>query len=430
MSCNAVEQTRVQTHSPRDLQQPFQRLSLSIPVDAKKYNLICLFLTHILNLEDPKAMLVQDPPARLPRPDKIVEIIPKVVFPYDIWAQPDVFIKDIKIKTTMLQEINNMIELDLTTNVDSPINVDTTLNYYEKLLMAYKVYECPVKVHPSPIYTHPPSVREDVYEDDFSSLNRTASNTNSIVSQKTFGSYSYSNNGSVNHISSTSLSNPKRINGSPLMAPRRRFSGVLSGHNDSTGELPTVHQNGNANANGNGTQEGAINSILGKSRIYNKLKKHRESAGSINSNMSRDSNYSNRNSVSTTVTTTSSIGSRRRVSNGWSPEVNENRFTPNSHPSTPALSSAPVMSSQQREENQKDKYDYYVHMIRLLVITERLLTIVVNDNNKTGYNDKWVKYLDFIKKRVLKFIIIDTTQMILDYAKMKSAILPSSSTVR
>ncbi|KAK6454251.1 uncharacterized protein RJT20DRAFT_57347 [Scheffersomyces xylosifermentans] len=469
MSVNAVD-TTVQTHThphqqhPNDVAQPFQRLSLSIPVDAKKYNIICLFLTHILNLDDPKLVLPQDPPLRLEPPEKIIEIIPNVVFPYDVWIKGDVTIKDIKIKTTMLQEINNMIEQDLTSHADQPVNVETTLSYYEKLLAAYKVYEFPTArrgssngaspsmLSNSGFSAHSSALREEDEENipngghGHGNLKRITSNQSSIASQKAFSA-----NGTPSYSSpSPTMTNSKRFtaNTRDFLVPRKRFS-VLMGHNnsDDANNTSNNYPNGAANSHGNITHangslahnngagangnDQALNSILGKSRIYNKIKKHRESAGSLSSNVSRDSSYStnnnnnNRNSVSTTLTTNSSVGSRRRSSATWSPEVNEHRFGTPGHPGSPTLAALPALSAQQRLDNQKDKYDYYVHLIRLLVITERLLTIVVNDNNKSGYNDKWVKYLDFIKKRILKFIIIDTTQMIMDYAKVK----PLCSTV-
>ena len=68
-----------------------------------------------------------------------------LVFPADIWIRDEIKVKDAKIKTTMLNEVNELIETELKDVNDQTTFEEITLNYYAKLLVAYKVYDIPTR---------------------------------------------------------------------------------------------------------------------------------------------------------------------------------------------------------------------------------------------------------------------------------------------
>ena len=131
----------------------------------------------------------------------------------------------------------------------------------------------------------------------------------------------------------------------------------------------------------------------------------------MNSNMSLQSlGSNNRNSVSTNATTTS-VGSRRRSNYAVS--------STSLGASTSLLSSASTIHDEtieQRVENLKDKYEYYIQILRLYKNSEKILRVLVNSHN---INNKLLKFIEFIKKRLLKFIMIDIMSMMLTYCDLQ-----------
>ncbi|CUM52290.1 unnamed protein product [Debaryomyces tyrocola] len=385
-----------------DTNQAFQSLSLSIPVDTAKYKKMYLFLSKVLNVSDENVILQTEEQGRhFIMNREPIEVLNRVYLPHDTWLKGEVTIKDIKIKSNMLLEINNMIEKELPGTIDQVVQIDDTIiNYYQKLLTAFKVYEVPCQQDESRHDSIGDSLKEEDDEDeaslyDSNDISRTQTNI-STASLKTrfsiFNGYSSRRN--------SSMSTKNRV---------LSTGGQSTDTNDANG---IIYPNGTVK-NEEERKQG-LNNILTKSRIYNKLKKHRLT-GSVTSNISSPSNtpYSNRNSVSTTVTN-NSYNSRRRGSSSFaSPEITEGRIL--AIPS-PKVDQLPILTAIQRQENQRDKFEYYSQMKRLKFLTRRVIKHL--DHSQESYD--LVKILEFVNKYVVKFIFIDISQMIILYGQRKA----------
>lgn len=384
-----------------DTTQAFQSLSLSIPVDTAKYKKMYLFLSKVLNVSDENVILQTEEQGRHYIMNREpIEVLNRVYLPHDTWLKGEVTIKDIKIKSNMLLEINNMIEKELPGTIDQVVQIDDTIiNYYEKLLTAFKVYEIPCQEDESRHDSIGDSLKEEDDEDaslyDSNDISRTQT-TISTTSLKTrlsiFNRYSSRR--------SSSMSTKK---------------GVLStaGQSADTNDASSiVYPNGTVK-NEEERKKG-FNNILTKSRIYNKLKKHRLT-GSVTSNISSPSNtpYSNRNSVSTTMTYNSYNSRRRESSSFASPEITEGRILTIPSPKENQL---PILTATQKQENQRDKFEYYSQMKRLKFLTRRVIKHL--DHSQEAYD--LIKILEFVNKYVVKFIFIDISQMIILYGQRKA----------
>ncbi|ODV77138.1 uncharacterized protein CANTADRAFT_8287 [Suhomyces tanzawaensis NRRL Y-17324] len=418
----------------------FQRLSLSIPIEAKNYSFIWLFLSTSLNLDSPDLFFSTnarpaDPP--VPQPSGSLEGLPDVAFPTDLWLKDDICVRDVKIKTSVLQELNLSIEKELSSQ--SPLFEQQVLNYYDKLLTAYRVYDIPVRSSVSSVYTPPEvSLREEDDEDgtsngedyvleDSKSIARTTSNQSSTTSQKTSNSAlsghqpsSATNTptpsaGANKHSSQTSNKRVSALS-REFTSQRKRFLTML-GHEGNPETVPAEEEH---------KKQQVLNSLLAKSRIYNKIKKHRELSSSMSSNVSSPSSYSNRNSLTTTTTANSSTASRRRGSSNYfasSPDINESRLLQQTPPSPPIT----LLTKEQKADNRKQKYDYYVQLTKLMDVSQLLVNYALKANASQNPNNlKVIEFIEFLKKKVLKFIIIDISQMLLDYAQLKASSIYSS----
>lgn len=371
----------------------FQSLSLSIPVDTAKYKKMYLFLSKVLNVSDENVILLTEEKGRnksyiMNR--EPIEVLSRVYLPHDTWLKGEVTIKDIKIKTNMLLEINNMIEKELPQGPDHIVRIDDeVISYYEKLLTAFKVFEVPDESQSAVDESPVDSVKEEEEEEeaslyDSNEISRIESNT-STASLRTrlsiFNSY-----------------NSKRSSSSSV---KRRILSIQQGPDSVDG--PKIDDE----------RKAGLNSLLSKSRIYNRLKKHRLT-GSVNSNISLPSSVNfNRNSMGTTTANGSYSSTRRGSSTFASPEITEGRVL--DIPS-PSLSQTLILTATQKQENQKDKFEYYSQMKRLKLLTRRVIKHL--DHTQGSYD--LVKILDFINRYVVKFIFIDICQMIIIYGQRKT----------
>lgn len=384
--------------------QAFQSLSLSIPVDTAKYKKMYLFLSKVLNVSHENVILESEEQGRQYILNKEpIEVLSRVYLPHDTWLKGEVTIKDIKIKSNMLLEINNMIENELPRTIDDVVQIDdNVLNYYEKLLTAFKVYEIPSQEAESRHNSIGDSLREEEEEEeeedtsiyDSNDISRTQTNV-STASLKTrlsiFNGYSSRR--------SSSISAKKRI-----------LSNVGPSNDNDVNSI----SNFNGSKKNEDDRKQGINNILAKSRIYNKLKKHRLT-GSVTSNISSPSStpYSNRNSVGTTMTNGSYNSKRRGSSTFASPEITEGRIL---NIPSPMENQPIILTSLQKQENQKDKFEYYSQMKRLKFLTRRVIKHL--DHSQESYD--LVKILEFVNKFVVKFIFIDISQMIILYGQRKA----------
>lgn len=384
-----------------DTTQAFQSLSLSIPVDTAKYKKMYLFLSKVLNVSDENVILQTEEQGRhFIMNREPIEVLNRVYLPHDTWLKAEVTIKDIKIKSNMLLEINNMIEKELPGTIDQVVQIDDTIiNYYEKLLTAFKVYEIPCQEVESRHDSIGDSLKEEDDEDsslydsnDISRTQTTISTTSLKPRLSIFNRHSSRR--------SSSVSTKKRV---------LSTAGQSADTNDASS---IVYPNGTVK--NEEERKNGFNNILSKSRIYNKLKKHRLT-GSVTSNISSSSNtpYNNRNSVSTTMTY-NSYNSRRRGSSSFaSPEITEGRILTIPSPKENQL---PILTATQKQENQRDKFEYYSQMKRLKLLTRRVIKHL--DHSQEAYD--LVKILEFVNKYVVKFIFIDISQMIILYGQRKA----------
>lgn len=384
-----------------DTTQAFQSLSLSIPVDTAKYKKMYLFLSKVLNVSDENVILqTEEQGIHYIMNREPIEVLNRVYLPHDTWLKGEVTIKDIKIKSNMLLEINNMIEKELPGTIDQVVQIDDTIiNYYEKLLTAFKVYEIPCQEVESRHDSIGDSLKEEDDEDasiyDSNNISRAQTNISTTSLKTRFSIF----NGYSSRRSS-SMSTKKRV---------LSTGGQSVDANDASS---IVYPNGTVK-NEEKRKQG-LNNILSKSRIYNKLRKHRLT-GSVTSNISSPSNtpYSNRNSVSTTMTN-NSFNSRRRGSSSFaSPEITEGRILTIPSPKENQL---PILTATQKQENQRDKFEYYSQMKRLKFLTRRVIKHL--DHSQESY--ELVKILEFVNKYVVKFIFIDISQMIILYGQRKA----------
>lgn len=493
----------------------FQSLSLSIPVDVSKYQYICQFLERVLSLKDEKVILGEDN-ENVSYPTKFgyVELLPNVSFPLDAWVNDQLVVRDIKIKNSVLNEITALMERELgNIKAGNQVKIETNvINYYEKLLVAYKFLEAPVILNPSPptstVYrnTDFPLREEDDEDPHDHHISRTILNQlsqNSLLKtyHSLFGNGSNTSTHSSNH---NSMSNSGTGNNGPYattitlngngngngninsnngnssnnnagsrltFSRRKRFLTILGQAGTSDSNINEMNGSGNGAGAGAGTGAGAgagistngsisgspnpnnggfdndndeskskHNSLLTKSRLYNKLKKNRELSASQTSLISNPTSlaHSNRNSITTTMTT----GSKRRGSiqtpegyndqrssvifggsggsgSGGNPNGSGsgmNGFSSSRHSSIYSITG---LTPSQRQDIQKSKYEYYVQLKKLLRLTKQVLKII-NDSIETR---DLITLVDFIKRYVMKFVVIDMNEILLEYIEFKEVSL-------
>ncbi|ODV68036.1 hypothetical protein HYPBUDRAFT_107019 [Hyphopichia burtonii NRRL Y-1933] len=392
----------------------FKSLSLSLPFETTKYTFICLFLTRVLNLKDEAKItqLVNNnssdsiatttlKPTKKKRP---IEILPGIAIPNDLWLKEDVTIKDVKIKISLLQEINLMLEneLESSQNYDKPIEIDlTTLSYYEKLLTAYKFLQMPVRESFISNYkqkTIDLSLKEEEEDeleendlfDDSKSLMRTSSRTSTSTSNNSNQNQNQNLNSNINY------------NNGIISTPYSEYP-------------PSNNEISPGTVDEDGKKQQALNNLLAKLKLYHKIKKHRELSSSLNSNTLGHSSfsYSNRNSISTTNTSNSAHSRRRASSTVTTPDFNERSLM---QPVRIPMIQFPTLSPVQKQENQKIKLEYYVQLKRLT----NIISSMIDNINKSVHSHNLIKLVEFVKNYVFKFIIIDVSQMIIDYGYFKS----------
>lgn len=376
-----------------EMSQRFQSLSLSIPLDPSQFDYIKQFLHKLLNVKNSNTISTTNLPYD---PNECYEILPDITLPNDIWFKQGIFIKDCKLKVTILNEVHSMINQELN-QIDQPLD-DTILLYYQKILLAYKFYDMPVRT--SVMSENDFSLKEDIDEetDEFESklLNRTISNQSSTTSLKThFSFFSHSSNtNNVNNLNGTKrnliLSKEVKNNG-----PRRRLLSVISTH----------QQTGEEEIEDDGKKQQALNSLLLKSKLYNKIKKHRELTSSMTSNVS-SMNYSGRNSLSTT-----NNSSKRSSSNLTLPDNSDLK-----HPSFVSIPPFASYTTSQKQESQRIKQEYYNQIEQLVLLIDKIL-YQLNLNHRDA---KCFKLMDFIKRFIFKFIVIDVTDMIMTYGEIEA----------
>lgn len=420
-------------------------LSLSVTSgSASKYSFICLFLSRVLNIKDFNTIL-NDNNANVPHKKKRpVEILPGIAIPQDLWLYHEIIIKNVKIKTSLVHEINDMLVKHLQASTDSELD-QSTLSF-QKLLMAYKFLEMPERKTFYVDYTTSDldlAFKEEDEEDDLEgndsnskSLSRTDSNetfdashesltidsedpTTSSTSLQSLNSHTTTlSNGHTN-----SLLSSKRISSlSRDLMSKKRFLSLLGNNGKNTSnfsETRSVSDSASYVSHASSITSGsiqeedtkkhqALNGLLAKSRLYNKIKKHRELSGSMNSATSGHSSfsYSNRNSISTVST---NISSKRRASSSLATEFNDKASI-----KTASSIPFPKLTSHQIYANRKLKYEYYTELHTLNKLAHEMISLLSDAPSHST-----IELLDFLQHYVLKLVVIDLSQMLIDYAHFK-----------
>ncbi|KAI5970183.1 hypothetical protein CANMA_000794 [Candida margitis] len=544
----------------------FQSLSLgsrSVPHSGKMTS-ICQFFDQVFNLKDSETILQKSKDGQfyktlqqdfnlkpqLPFPQAggegvkdalFTSIGPHLTIPFDIWLRDEICINDVKVKNTMLREINGMIEAELK-DVENQSSSEVTLNYYGKLLKAYNFYEIPVRNSSHLVsedgnrngngngngtlqehfdeeleirrdrmgsFTSNPdfdfgSLEKPFYRSHSNQSNDSQSHQNkrisasSMSSKKRFSSFltgsgsgGHNNNKDGSNVSSSSPDlrdgNHRRSHlSTPTTPPQPHFRQFSTSSSSSTSTpasystptsssppshyfqqqqqqqsqqfrhdgSPTPKSHLFEDPNGTPTSSHnsmSVNNLLSKSRLYNRMKKHRESASSVNTNSSHQSYPSNRSSITTAASGgagSSSGGSRRRSSvttnvkhlfgtngnnnggggsgsnsvNGDVSSFDSSRtlMPTESYPPSPFDNLA--LTKEEKLENNKDKHEYYNAVTQLMRESRRILQILFNSNNNNNNNkdtSKLAKLIDFITTKVFKFILIDVFTMVLTYCDLK-----------
>lgn len=528
----------------------FQNLSVgprTVPNSAKLSSL-CLFFDHIVNLKDAETILQktkdfqfyknlqqqhdQEASVKNGVSGKVYDELftslgAHLAIPFDLWLRDEICIKDIKVKVTMLKEINGMIDAELK-DVANQSSFEVTLNYYGKLLTAYNFYEIPLRssaykqltgsanrngnsnhiingsfhdqideeleFNRDRLSTSSPDFDFGYLEKPFYRSHSNQSNdsspithhdkrtsTSSVLSKKRFSSFLTGGSGSHHKEGQNGpTSSPDVRDGNhrrsqfltPTTQPQPHFKQFSSSTSTSTSTTtpPSSHyqqqqqqqqQDGSPTPkshlyeNANGTPPSShnhnsmsVNNILSKLKLYNRMKRNRELASSVNTSTSHQSYPSNRSSIATTASgggvVSSSGGSRRRslVTNvkhlfGGGGGNNNNSGSGNSSTngdvssfdssrtlmpadSYPQSTENIVLTKEEKLENSKDKHEYYIQIDQLMKETRRILTILFNssDSSVKG-NAKLGKLVDFVTTKVFKFLLIDVVSMILTYCDLK-----------
>lgn len=392
----------------------FLSLLVSVPIESTKYAFIGMFLKRILNLKDESVILDANAYERKPdssrKKRKPVEILPQIAVPPKLWLQHDIVVKNMKIKSSLLKEINSMLleHVELLRSNAMFLIDETSLSYYEKILVAYNFLEFGRNHN-----RFDPLREDDEFEDDdgssmlsltrarslfFPDLNNAPFNPASYSRPPSIGSHK-----SVNRISTLSrdfLSSKRKQSILGHLAPalqnsddeRRRLVSQTS----MNGQLKSQP---NLNSSGQFQDEklkdhSITNSILSKSKIYNRIKKRRELYSLVSSALS----------TPISVTSVNSSPSFRRTSGVYDGEGRSHHlYSP--------------LSASQRIENQKDKHEYYVQVRRLAENTNAL----VGHLGQPGSRAMFIRLMEFIKNSVFKFIIIDVSLMIIEFGHLKAS---------
>lgn len=370
-----------------ELSRPFQRLSLAIPIDAKRYFIMCRFFSIILNVDSSS---FEDGPAKVSELAKKepVELLPNVAFPADIWLRDDVAIKDARVKTTMLLEINSWLEQELT-GATAEMNEEATLSYYEKLLRAYNFYEMPQRAS---LALMPDTVLREEDEDNAKATPPPQIQRPVLAPRPTLAP-----NGTTKRV---------LVLLREIINSRKRFLTLLGGHQEPpNGTQHRILLVGLQQSEVGDEDKQNFNNLLAKSKIYTKLKKNRE-LGLLILLLATASLYLNRSSVGT-LHSQLLHGLRRRLLLMGGFEDPRGLMT--------------LILPEQKRENRKAKCEYYIQLTKLFAVADTILKTLTETTDPKMSNTKLVRFLEFIKKKVFRFIIVDICLLVMDYGQARAA---------
>lgn len=383
----------------------FLSLQVSVPLESTKYAFIGMLLERMLNLKDEGVILDGNAQKRETngKKQKPVEILPQVAVPSNLWLQNEIGVKNVKVKNTLLKEINTMLlqYVDVLKTNDRFLIDETTLIYYEKIVTAYNFLE--FARHEQ---RFDPLIEDEEDEHEYAEL--VASGRTRLVhaTELPINPISTTSSRPVS-TASRSLNRISTLSREFLHLKRKRsFLGTSQSTEQTDEELkapisqPSTPQQRVLPVLLSAPQFykdpfalSLANGILSKSRIYNKMIKKRELYSLASSTFS----------APTSISSVNSNASLRRKSNPY--ELNDK-----------LQQTLLPLSAVQRIENQKDKHEYYIQARGLAANTNALVGYL----GKPGSRAMLIRLMEFIKNSVFKFIIIDISLMIIDYGHLKA----------
>lgn len=350
-----------------------------------KYAFMLMLLLRVLNLED-ELEITRKLDLKLSLKGKEApEVLPQITVPPTLWLEENVVLAELKVKVALLKEINGMLNRNAATlKLEEPFLLDdTTLLYYEKLLNAYDFLKFNRQ---APLFE---AFREnDEYEDydDESVYPESLRRTSASDLARPGSSARLLSSGSYKSRMSTLSRDFRKLSFLGLNGREER---------DETPPLPILpasapQRSHLATAFPLHQARDPFNSLLSKLKFYNKLRRH-DSGASTTSALS----------TPTSMTSTTSVSSvRRKSSLGFQDKGSKERLT-----------------EAQKQENQRVKLEYYVQVRELAENTQEL----VNYLGKPGSRASLMRLMDFVKNNVFRFVLIDISAMIVDYAHLKAS---------
>lgn len=426
--------------------------------NSSSYMVMVNVLSKVLNVEPDdiniasEALNLSLPSLEFSNGESSVVLFGNVAFPSDVWLKDRIVIRECKLKVSILSEIVDWFD----TNVLNPTEDPSSLEYYDKLLTEHNFFKIHSRSKVSVFVSSEkhPCVPEDDNEND---SNSEFDGAPTITSDSTLSTTNFDfpkSSQDFAHLakqhSNTSSNSGNKISSfsSNIISSRKRFLAFLTNNDSNSAQnknnslMSKSSIKFNNNPKHNNLLDGAsllsssptktineeevhkqqsLNSILSKSRIYNKLKKNRESVSSTQSSSTNNSNLSRRTSTSTDASAITTDSRRPHLSPIIDTIERKHTNTNESISRKVKPLPSPLISVDGRRENRELKFSYYCQLGRLLRLVENLIDFVNKDlTAKNSDNNKILQYLDFLKQKVFKFVLIDINQMILDYAQLRA----------
>ncbi|PVH14138.1 uncharacterized protein CXQ87_002263 [Candidozyma duobushaemuli] len=353
---------------------------------SSKYAFMSMLLLRVLNLDDESEITKSSGLKESLKGSEAEEVLPQITVPPTLWLEEHVALTESKIKVALLKEINGMLCKNVQTLQSDEIFLldDTTLLYYEKLLNAYDFLKFNRTV---PSFE---AFREDDEYEDYDDVS-----VYPEMSRRTSASDLARPGSSARSVSSGSYKSRM----STLSRDFRKLSFLgLNGHEEKDEQPPSPispmsappQRSSSGSATSPHPHRDQFNTLLSKSKFYNKLRR-RDSGASYSSALSTPTSM-------TSNTSNSSI--RRKSSQGFQDKSPKDRLT-----------------DAQKQENQRSKLEYYVQVRELAENTQ----VLVNYLGKPGSRASLVRLMDFVKNNVFRLVLIDISAMIVEYAHLKAS---------
>ncbi|OBA21706.1 hypothetical protein METBIDRAFT_12182 [Metschnikowia bicuspidata var. bicuspidata NRRL YB-4993] len=375
----------------------FQTHQISVPLERTKYLFMSMFLSRALNLKDESSIL--DPASYKAKTHvSLVEILPHIAIPSDLWLLSEIGIPHLKVKVALLKDINAMLArvLDSLNNGEYFMLDDHLLRSFETRVAEYRMTEL------SPDFTavqsEEPQIEDTSELDHVSELSLSIkdypadTDTMSVSSASTRTGSMSKNSNRMSTFSRDLLLGKRKLSIfglnqhlKPVLLPPNEDR--VSGNPGRTLQIsPETPPSEPSNTHQFVTQKSSqMNGLLLKSKFYNKLVKRRDLEVADPASLS----------ASSTPSYLSLVGAPGQ---GDTDGYSSRRF---------------LVSTTQRIENQKDKYHFYS---QTKTLGENIEALVAGFGRR-GSQANLVTLMEFIKNHVFKFVVADICHMIIAKAQ-------------